>query len=276
MNQWRNTSSVIKWFKNLPEKNKSKFLNFDIIGFYSSISEKLFKNAIPFVKKFTAASDNTIKIILNVRKSLLFYSNNPWMKKTGENFDVAMGSFDGAEICEFVGLFLLDRLASVLGKKNVGLYRDDGLAVLRNISGPTMERTRKKIIRVFQAQGLRITSECNLSRTDFLDVCFDLNEEAYIPDRKPNNTPLYIHDQSIRLPIIKKHLQQMIGQRISYLSCDKAAFEKAAPEYNQALQKSGFKHTIMYKLLQSSLHRSNNNNKKTKKRCEVVVELLSF
>ena len=39
------------------------------------------------------------------------------MKKTGENFDVAMGSFDGAEICELVGLFLLDRLASVLGKK---------------------------------------------------------------------------------------------------------------------------------------------------------------
>ena len=43
-----------------------------------------------------------------------------------------------------------------------------------------MERTRKKITRVFQAQGLRITSECNLSRIDFLDVFFDLNEEAYI------------------------------------------------------------------------------------------------
>ena len=73
------------------------------------------------------------------------------MKKTGENFDVAMGSFDGAEICELVVLFLLDRLASVLGKENIGLYRDDGLAVLRNNSDPTMERTRKKISRVFQA-----------------------------------------------------------------------------------------------------------------------------
>ena len=112
------------------------------------------------------------------------------MKKTGENFDVAMGSFDGAEICELVGLFLFDRLVSVLGKENVGLYRDDGLAVLRNNSGPMMERIRKKITRVFLAHGLRITSECNLSHTDFLDVCFDLNEEAYIPYRKPNNTPL--------------------------------------------------------------------------------------
>ena len=123
------------------------------------------------------------------------------MKKTGENFNVAMGSFDGAEICELVGLFLLDQLASILGKENVGLYQDDGLAVLRNNTGPTMERTRKKITRLFQAQGLRITSECNLSRTDFLDVCFDLNEEAYIPYRKPNNTPLYIHAQSNHSPI---------------------------------------------------------------------------
>ena len=88
-NQWHNTSSVIKWFQNLPEKNKSKFLKFDIIDFYSSIIEKLLKNAISFAKKFTAVSDNTIKIILNARKSLLFNSNNPWMKKTVENFDVA-------------------------------------------------------------------------------------------------------------------------------------------------------------------------------------------
>ena len=39
----------------------------------------------------------------------------------------------------------------------------------------------------------------------------------------------------------------MVGQRKSDLSCDKVAFKKAAPEYNQTLQRSGFKHTIMYK-----------------------------
>ena len=88
----------------------------------------------------------------------------------------------------------------------------------------------------------------------------------YIPYHKPNNTPLYIHAQSNHPPVIKKHLPQMIGQRISDLSCDKAAFEKAAHEYNQVLQRSGFKLTIMYKPLQSSPHRSNNNNKKKRKR----------
>ena len=89
------------------------------------------KNAISFAKKFTAVSDDIIKIILNARKSLLFNSNEPWMKKkTGKNFDVAVGSFDGAEICELVGLFLLNQLASILGKDSVGLYLDNGLAVL--------------------------------------------------------------------------------------------------------------------------------------------------
>ena len=117
MSQWRNTSSVIKWLQNLPKKNKSKFLKIDIIDFYSSITEKFLKNAISFAKKSTAVSDDTIKIILNARKLLLSNSNNPWMKKTGENFDMEIGSFDGAEICELVSSFILDRLASVLVRK---------------------------------------------------------------------------------------------------------------------------------------------------------------
>ena len=60
-----------------------------------------------------------------------------------------MGSFDGAEICELVGLFMLHNQANVVGAHNIGLHRDDGLAVLKDASGPTAERTRKKIIKIF-------------------------------------------------------------------------------------------------------------------------------
>ena len=31
-----------------------------------------------------------------------------------------------------------------------GLYRDDGLGVLRNYSGPTSRKKRKKIVKVFK------------------------------------------------------------------------------------------------------------------------------
>ena len=40
-----------------------------------------------------------------------------------------MGSYDGAEVCELIGLFILNTLQDRFGK-DVGLYRDDGLAVI--------------------------------------------------------------------------------------------------------------------------------------------------
>ena len=55
-----------------------------------------------------------------------------------------MGSFDGAEICELVGLYILYILSTKYGKNLNGLYRDDGLACFQNISGPQkieLERT---------------------------------------------------------------------------------------------------------------------------------------
>ena len=38
-----------------------------------------------------------------------------------------MGSYDGAEVCELVGLFILNDICNEYGKHNIGLYRDDGL-----------------------------------------------------------------------------------------------------------------------------------------------------
>ena len=46
-----------------------------------------------------------------------------------------MGSFDGAEICELVGLYIQSNLENILPKSNFGLYRDDGLILLRNLNG---------------------------------------------------------------------------------------------------------------------------------------------
>ena len=91
-------------------------------------------------------------IIMHCRKSLLFDKETTWTKKNHSNmFDVTMGTFNGAEVCEFLGLFLLDNLND---KNNVRLYRDDGLVLLRNASGPQSERTRKDNTREFKKQAL--------------------------------------------------------------------------------------------------------------------------
>ena len=70
-------------------------------------------------------------------KSLLFDNATAWTKNNLSSiFDVSMGSFDGAEVCELIGLFLLNNLSEKYGKNSVGPYRDDGLVLLRNASRP--------------------------------------------------------------------------------------------------------------------------------------------
>ena len=67
-----------------------------------------------------------------------------------------MGSYDGAEICELVGLFILNHLGNSFGKENIGLYRDDGLAIIKNKSGRLADKTRKELHKAFEQFGLKI------------------------------------------------------------------------------------------------------------------------
>ena len=132
VNHWKNTSTAIKWFENLQNKQKRRFIKFDIPDFYPSITEHLLERFIEYAKKFATIEHKTLKAILLARKSLLFSKGEIWVKKDKSSFDVTMRSFDGAEICKIVGLYLLDKLSNLLGKENVGLYRDDGLAAINN------------------------------------------------------------------------------------------------------------------------------------------------
>ena len=126
------------------------------------------------------------------------------MKKDGAGlFDVAMGSYDGAEVCELVGVFILSQLPERCKKSDIGLYRDDGLAVFRGASGSTAERTRKDMIKCFSENGLRITIQANQNTVNFLDLTFDLNSGKYYPYRKPNDKPMYIN----RLSNHPRHLR---------------------------------------------------------------------
>ena len=51
--------------------------------------------------------------MFHARKSWLFHSNQSWIKKGSDNFDVTMASYDGVEICELVGIFMLSLLSRV-------------------------------------------------------------------------------------------------------------------------------------------------------------------
>ena len=132
---------------------------------------------------------------------LLINNKEPWLKKSGnEEFDVPMECFDGAEVWELVGVYILHLL------RTVGLYRDDGLSILRNSSGPEIERKRKQIIQIFKSCELNITVRTNLKTVDFLDVHLDLINNTYKPYKKPNSETVYINKYSNHPPNIFKEL----------------------------------------------------------------------
>ena len=179
-NQWKNTDDVTRWFTNISNKSECKFIQLDNKEFYPSITEKMLNNAITFAENYISISKEDIRIIKHCRKSLLFYEKEAWKKKdTDTTFDVTMGSYDGAEACELIGIYIQSLLTNILPKDNMGLYRDDGLFILRKINKQQTDKIRKKIISIFKNINFKIEIVTNQTEVDFLDVTFNL--ESNIP-----------------------------------------------------------------------------------------------
>ena len=82
-------------------------------------------NVLDFFSSQMEVSASHINIIKAAAQNILYNEDIAWSKRASGTFDVTMGGYAGAEICEAVGLWILFLL------KNKGivanLYRDDGL-----------------------------------------------------------------------------------------------------------------------------------------------------
>ena len=63
VNQWKNTYSVLEWYRNIKRKDQCSFVVFDIESFYPSISTKLFNEIISFPKLYYGFT-STIKFLI--------------------------------------------------------------------------------------------------------------------------------------------------------------------------------------------------------------------
>ena len=196
-----------------------------------------------FPKNYVDITDAEIKRILETKEALLFKDKKPWRKKGGKPFNVTMGSWDGAEVADLVGLYLLSKL-SVLGL-DIGLYRDDGLAVLR-LRPRQAEMTKKKLCSIFKEHGLSVTASVNLKSVNFLDVNFNLETGLYRPYMKPNDTPTYVHKDSNHPKSVLKNIPLAVNRRLSSISANEEVFKSAIPPYQEALKKSGYDHKLVY------------------------------
>ena len=126
------------------------------------------------------------------------------------------------------------------------MYRDDGLAVFKNKSGPESEKIKKSIQSIFKENELKITIQCNLKIVDYLDVTFDLTDFSYHPFNKTNNEINYIHKQSNHPPSIIKQLPLSVKRCLSKLSSNQKIFNDSIPIYQEALIKAGYNHKLTY------------------------------
>ena len=183
---------VINWFSQLRQKNKLTFLAFDIIDFYPSISDELLNKSIEWARKHTSIDDQEYERIMHSRRTLLHDNKgNMWTKnEIKKQFDVSMGPFDGAEVCELIGLCIISTINESIKFESISLYRDDGLAVLKSATGSESERMKKRLIKTFQDNDLSITSQTNITSTNFLDITLNLTTESFKPYRKANDQPL--------------------------------------------------------------------------------------
>ena len=72
-------------------------------------------------------------------------------KKHGSSFDVTVGSYDGTELCELIGIYIQSLLESTLKRDLMGLYRDDGLIIFCNTNSQQTNKIQKNIISIFKS-----------------------------------------------------------------------------------------------------------------------------
>ena len=77
INQWKNTSAVLKWYSKIPCKAQCSFIQFDIESFYPSITRGLTKKAIEFVNTIVDIPDEDLSIIMLQEKHYCFAKKVP-------------------------------------------------------------------------------------------------------------------------------------------------------------------------------------------------------
>ena len=159
-------------------------------------------------------------------------------------------------------IIILNQLSSHVDRSAIGLYRDDGLAALKDTSPQAADRLRKKLMEIFKRFDLRITIEANLKVEDFLDVTMNLDTGKFQPFRKPNDHPLYVSKQSNHPPGITNNIPAVVNKRLSTISSDAEALNHAAPVYQTALKANGYNEVLSF---QPEVHEQRGRKNRSRK-----------
>ena len=117
-------------------------------------------------------------------------------------------------------IYILSKLSSEYPNDSIGLYRNDGLAVFKNMNARLGDKAREVFCKILGDLGLKITVQSNMKIVNYLHVTLNLTTGKYYPFRKPYNNPLCSNAKSNHPPSIIRQIPASISTRISSLSCD--------------------------------------------------------
>ena len=107
---YKTISSLSLWSK-INDKTYKCFINFDIVNFNPSIKRNHLLKAIKCSSKYCQFSDQEVELIMHTCRSVLWnddgYGRNPAMKPI---LTWPIDSFHGAEICDLIGLYILNEI----------------------------------------------------------------------------------------------------------------------------------------------------------------------
>ena len=138
----------------------------------------------------------------------------------------------------------------VIGNKynpnNIGLYRDDGLAVFKNTSGPQSEKIKKTFQKMFKNKALDIIINCNIKIVNYLDVTLSLKDGSYRPYKKLNDEINYIHVNSDHPPIHFKTTSSVNRKTVIIFIIIYINFRRSWAIYEQCLSNCRYKENLNY------------------------------
>ena len=85
-----------------------------------------------------------------------------------------------------------------------------------------------------------------MKTVNYLDVTLNLEKSTYRPYQKQNNQIKYINTESNQPPSIIKQFPISIESQLSSLSSSEEIFNDFVSPFQDALDKSGYKHKLKY------------------------------
>ena len=189
----------------------------------------------------------------------MFYENEAWKKKdTDTTFDVTLGSYNGAALCELIEIYIQSHVTNML----YGFIQRQCAIYPSYDKQKEADRRRKEIISIFKCIDFKTEIDTSLTEAE---VAFNLENNIYRPYKKLNDKLIYIDVSSNHPAQIRKTAKKNNLCRLSRNFSRAYIFNITKLEYEKAMKKC--RHTTKLTYTPRNLIK---NNSRRKWQCKII------